>query len=81
MPGPRAGTAEVHWQTTILRSAFPDDGGVGISNALQGIYRSSLESLKQMGGLKKCKRVGYATSADTSGDKSRVVGYAGMLLA
>jgi hypothetical protein len=48
VPGPRAGTAEVHWQTTILRSAFPDDGGVGISNALAGIYRSSLESLKQM---------------------------------
>jgi hypothetical protein len=48
VPGPRAGTAEVHWQTTILRSAFPDDGGVGISNALQGIYRSSLEALKAM---------------------------------
>ena len=38
------------------------------------------ETLKQLGGLRTCQRVGYATSADASGDTSRVVGYAGMLL-
>jgi AmmeMemoRadiSam system protein B len=30
--------------------------------------------------LKTSQRVAYATSADVSGDTSRVVGYAGMLL-
>jgi len=30
--------------------------------------------------LTRTERSGYATSADVSGDKSRVVGYAGMLL-
>ncbi len=38
-----------------------------------------LETLRQIRMLKKCQRVGYATSADVTGDKSRVVGYAGML--
>jgi len=38
-----------------------------------------METLRQLGQLKKCERVGYATSAEASGDKSRVVGYAGML--
>jgi AmmeMemoRadiSam system protein B len=38
-----------------------------------------LETLKLLGGFGKAERVGYATSADTTGDKSRVVGYAGML--
>lgn len=38
-----------------------------------------METLRQLNGLNKCERVGYATSADVSGDKSRVVGYAGML--
>ena len=38
-----------------------------------------LETLRQLKILKKCRRVGYATSAEASGDKSRVVGYAGML--
>jgi AmmeMemoRadiSam system protein B len=38
-----------------------------------------LETLRLLGGLRKAERVGYATSADVSGDKSRVVGYAGML--
>ena len=31
------------------------------------------------GALNQCQPVGYATSADASGDRSRVVGYAGML--
>jgi AmmeMemoRadiSam system protein B/AmmeMemoRadiSam system protein A len=39
-----------------------------------------MESLKRLGGLTKCERVGYATTADVTGDKGRVVGYAGMLL-
>jgi AmmeMemoRadiSam system protein B len=37
------------------------------------------ETLRRLGGLKKAERVGYATSADVSGDTTRVVGYAGML--
>jgi AmmeMemoRadiSam system radical SAM enzyme/AmmeMemoRadiSam system protein B/AmmeMemoRadiSam system protein A len=40
-----------------------------------------LETLRLLGRLKKAERVGYATSADVTGDKSRVVGYAGMLFA
>jgi AmmeMemoRadiSam system radical SAM enzyme/AmmeMemoRadiSam system protein B/AmmeMemoRadiSam system protein A len=38
-----------------------------------------LETLRQLGTLKKSHRVAYATSADVSGDTTRVVGYAGML--
>jgi AmmeMemoRadiSam system protein B len=38
-----------------------------------------LETLRQMGTLQTSQRVAYATSADVTGDKSRVVGYAGML--
>lgn len=39
-----------------------------------------LETLRQLGGLNETERVGYATSADVTGDVSRVVGYAGMLV-
>ncbi len=39
-----------------------------------------METLRQLGGLQTCERVAYATSADVSGDTSRVVGYAGVLL-
>jgi AmmeMemoRadiSam system protein B/AmmeMemoRadiSam system protein A len=39
-----------------------------------------LETLKRLGCLTRAERVGYATSADVTGDQSRVVGYAGMLL-
>jgi AmmeMemoRadiSam system radical SAM enzyme/AmmeMemoRadiSam system protein B/AmmeMemoRadiSam system protein A len=39
-----------------------------------------LETLKLLDGFQKAERVGYATTADVTGDKSRVVGYAGMLL-
>ena len=39
-----------------------------------------MEALRTMGQLSRMQRAGYATSADVSGDKSRVVGYAGMLL-
>src|SRR5205085_4272364 len=38
-----------------------------------------LETLRLLGRLKKAERVGYATTADVTGDTSRVVGYAGML--
>jgi AmmeMemoRadiSam system radical SAM enzyme/AmmeMemoRadiSam system protein B/AmmeMemoRadiSam system protein A len=38
-----------------------------------------LETLRLLGTDNKAERVGYATSADVSGDTSRVVGYAGML--
>ncbi|MBW3598696.1 MAG: AmmeMemoRadiSam system protein B, partial [Planctomycetes bacterium] len=40
----------------------------------------AMDTLRRLGRLERCQRVGYATSADVSGDKSRVVGYAGMLL-
>jgi AmmeMemoRadiSam system protein B len=40
-----------------------------------------LETLRQLQVLTRCERVGYATSAEVSGDTSRVVGYAGMLFA
>ena len=38
-----------------------------------------METLRQWDCLTKSERVGYGTSADKTGDKSRVVGYAGML--
>jgi len=38
-----------------------------------------METLKRLGSLSRCQAVGYATSADASGDTSRVVGYAGLL--
>ena len=39
-----------------------------------------MQTLKLLGGLTEVRRTGYATSGDVSGDLSRVVGYAGMLL-
>ncbi len=39
-----------------------------------------METLRQLGWLNRIERVGYSTSGDTTGDRSRVVGYAGMLL-
>jgi AmmeMemoRadiSam system protein B/AmmeMemoRadiSam system radical SAM enzyme/AmmeMemoRadiSam system protein A len=39
-----------------------------------------LETLQRLGQFRRAERTGYATSADVSGDTSRVVGYAGMLL-
>ena len=36
-------------------------------------------ALHRLGCLNRCQRVAYETSADAGGDKSRVVGYAGML--
>jgi AmmeMemoRadiSam system protein B/AmmeMemoRadiSam system protein A len=39
-----------------------------------------METLRRLGRLNRAQRVAYATSADVTGDPSRVVGYAGMLL-
>jgi AmmeMemoRadiSam system protein B len=39
-----------------------------------------METLRNLGQLRRSERVAYATSGDVSGDLSRVVGYAGMLL-
>ncbi|MCX7424559.1 MAG: AmmeMemoRadiSam system protein B [Planctomycetia bacterium] len=38
-----------------------------------------METLRRLGHLTRCESVGYQTSFDTTGDPSRVVGYAGML--
>jgi hypothetical protein len=38
-----------------------------------------LETLRLLGRFRRAERAGYATSADVSGDTSRVVGHAGML--
>jgi AmmeMemoRadiSam system radical SAM enzyme/AmmeMemoRadiSam system protein B/AmmeMemoRadiSam system protein A len=37
-------------------------------------------ALRELNRLRRAERVAYGTSADTNGDKSRVVGYAGVLL-
>jgi AmmeMemoRadiSam system protein B/AmmeMemoRadiSam system protein A len=38
-----------------------------------------MEALRRLGRLSRCHQVAYATSGDVSGDRSRVVGYAGLL--
>jgi len=38
-----------------------------------------METLRRLGSLEEYRLVGYTTSAERSGDKSRVVGYAGVL--
>ena len=40
----------------------------------------AMEALRQLDLLERCVEVGYATSAQQSGDTQRVVGYAGVLL-
>src|SRR2546421_5520635 len=39
-----------------------------------------METLRRLKKLKRMERVAYGTSGDVSGDTSRVVGYAGMLV-
>jgi AmmeMemoRadiSam system protein B len=39
-----------------------------------------MKTLQKMGKLSQVERVGYATSGDVTGDRSRVVGYAGLLI-
>ena len=52
------------------------------SISMCGVYPAAIvmETLKQLGRRVEPQRAGYATSADISGDTSRVVGYAGMLI-
>jgi len=38
-----------------------------------------METLRRLGKLNRCEQVGYATSAEASGDTREVVGYAGLL--
>jgi len=38
-----------------------------------------METLRELGQLTRATRIGYATSADVTGDTSRVVGYAGVV--
>jgi AmmeMemoRadiSam system radical SAM enzyme/AmmeMemoRadiSam system protein B/AmmeMemoRadiSam system protein A len=38
-----------------------------------------LDTLRELGQLQRAERIAYATSADVTGDRSRVVGYAGMV--
>jgi AmmeMemoRadiSam system protein B len=38
-----------------------------------------LETLRRLDSLSRAELVGYSTTADVTGDPSRVVGYAGML--
>jgi len=38
-----------------------------------------METLRELGQLHRAQRIGYATSADATGDASRVVGYAGVV--
>lgn len=51
----------------------------GISMCGVGPCVIVMEALRQLECLKRCQLVGYATSADASGDTTRVVGYAGLL--
>ncbi|WP_417387358.1 AmmeMemoRadiSam system protein B [Gimesia sp.] len=39
-----------------------------------------MKTLQKLGKLKQIEQVGYATSGDVTGDSSRVVGYAGLLI-
>ena len=39
-----------------------------------------MQALRQLDGLRRFELVGYTTSAEASGDTSRCVGYAGVLL-
>jgi AmmeMemoRadiSam system protein B len=39
-----------------------------------------MQTLQELGALSRLERVAYGTSADTSGQTDRVVGYAGVLL-
>ena len=52
------------------------------SISMCGVFPAAIvmETLRQLGRNVKPQRLAYGTSADVSGDKSRVVGYAGMLI-
>ncbi|HCK54590.1 MAG TPA: AmmeMemoRadiSam system protein B [Planctomycetaceae bacterium] len=54
------------------------DGNISMCGVLPAVI--VMETLRRLGTLTRCQRTGYATSAETTGDTNRVVGYAGMLL-
>jgi len=54
------------------------DGNISMCGVLPAVI--VMETLRRLGTLTRCQRTGYATSAETTGDTDRVVGYAGMLL-
>jgi len=54
------------------------DGNISMCGVLPAVI--VMETLRRRGTLSRCHRTGYATSAETTGDTARVVGYAGMLL-
>lgn len=69
---------------TALETLDPEEvyetvvgGGISMCGVLPAVI--VLETLRLLGGVRKAERTGYATSADVTGDTSRVVGYAGML--
>jgi AmmeMemoRadiSam system protein B/AmmeMemoRadiSam system protein A len=69
---------------TALESLDPEEvyetvtgNGISMCGLLPAVI--VLQTLRLLGGLRRSERVGYATSADVTGDRSRVVGYAGML--
>jgi AmmeMemoRadiSam system protein B len=51
--------------------------GISMCGVLPAII--VMEAVRQLSGLKQARRVAYATSADATGDTSRVVGYCGMM--
>ncbi len=66
-----------------LETLDPDDlfttvtgHGISMCGVLPAVI--AINAAKQLGTLTSAKRIAYATSADASGDKSRVVGYCGM---
>jgi AmmeMemoRadiSam system radical SAM enzyme/AmmeMemoRadiSam system protein B/AmmeMemoRadiSam system protein A len=54
-----------------------NDHGISMCGVLPAVI--VLETVRQLSGLHQAQRIAYATSADTTGDTSRVVGYCGML--
>ncbi len=58
---------------TVLRH------GISMCGVLPAVI--VMQTLQRLGGLHTMERVAYGTSGDVSGDRSRVVGYAGVLLA
>ena len=50
-----------------------------IHSAVTAVALLAMGAGLALAGKQQAERVAYATSADVTGDKSRVVGYAGML--
>lgn len=84
-----AGDAETRRLDALALSALESGDPAEVYRTVTGNHISMcgmlpavivLETLKLLGGFQRAVRTGYATTADTTGDRSRVVGYAGMLL-